>query len=164
MLKILIVSDTHGNVSLLESVVSANKTCDLVIHLGDKETDGAEVMKDYPAIAFLSVSGNCDMISFLGKSKTEGSFTAEERRIFYTHGHKFDVAAGVEYLASQAKFNKADIAFYGHTHVAFAQEKNGVLVINPGSLSNPRDGSNGTYCVMEINGKNVKYEIKEVEA
>ncbi len=161
-LKILVVSDTHGNTHLLHSVVSANRTCDLVIHLGDHYADGDEVMRDFPTIAYLCVSGNCDIGSFLNKTNTEGCFTAEKRRIFYTHGHKYNVKYGTEYLAMQAKMNKADIALFGHTHVSLVEEKSGVLVINPGSLSFPRDGSSGSYCVLEINEDKVKYEIKEV--
>lgn len=163
MLKILVVSDSHGNTELLHSVVSKNRSCDLVVHLGDNTADGTEVMKDFPTVAFLTVSGNCDMFSFSGTANTEGTFTAEERRIFYTHGHKYNVNFGIDYLVAQAKMQKADIALYGHTHVNFAEEKSGVLVINPGSISLPRDSSGGTYCVMEIDGSNVKYEIKEVE-
>ena len=77
MLKILVVSDSHGNTELLHSVVAKNRSCDLVVHLGDNTADGTEVMKDFPTVAFLTVSGNCDMFSFAGTANTEGTFTAE---------------------------------------------------------------------------------------
>ena len=64
---------------------------------------------------------------------------------------------------SNAKFNNADVVLYGHTHIACYEEKNGVVVINPGSLSSPRDGSSGTYAVIKINGKELKCEIKEID-
>ncbi len=162
-MKILVVSDSHGNTELLHKVVSQNRMCDLVIHLGDNASDGNEVMRDFPTIAFLNVTGNCDMGFVLNGVSSEGTFTAEDRRIFFTHGHKYNVNFGNDILVYQAKMKNADIALYGHTHVSFAQEKGGVLVINPGSISLPRNGSCGTYCILEICGKEVKYKICEVE-
>ena len=160
MFKILVVSDSHRNADLLRRIISENSSCELVIHLGDNASDEIEVMKDFPTKASLSVLGNCDIGYFLGKTNYEGTFTVEDRRIFYTHGHKY--YASVDMMVSQAKMKNADIVLYGHTHVSYAEEVRGVLVINPGSISLPRDGTNGTYCVIEINGANVKYEIKEV--
>lgn len=161
MFKILVVSDSHGNSELLREIVTQNSGCELVIHLGDNAADATEVMRDFPAKASLSVLGNCDMGFFLDKLNFDGTFSVEERRIFYTHGHRYN--ASVDMMVAQAKMKKADIVLYGHTHVSFAEEIRGVLVINPGSISLPRDGTGGTYCVMEIDGSNVKYEIKEVE-
>lgn len=162
-MKILVVSDSHGNTQLLHEIVGRNRTCDLVIHLGDNASDGNEVMRDFPTVAYLAVTGNCDMGFALNNLNSEGSFAAEGHRIFYTHGHKYNVNFGNDVLVYQAKMKNADIALYGHTHVALAEEKGGVLVINPGSISLPRDGSCGTYCIIEIKGKDVKYKICEVE-
>jgi len=158
-MKILIVSDSHGNTELLKNIVGMNRTCDLIIHLGDNAYDCDEIKREFPTMALLSVIGNCDLGFSLNNVNTEGSFTAEGRRIFYTHGHRY---GGVDALVYQAKMKKADIALFGHTHVNFHDTIGGVLVINPGSISLPRDGTGGTYCVMEIHDKEVKYEIKEV--
>lgn len=162
MIKILAVSDSHGDVSLLKEIVRQNQTCDMVIHLGDKYTDGEHVMSEFPTMAFLCVAGNCDFTYGFKYVKNEGTFAVEERKIFYTHGHKYNVKNGEDYLIMQAKMNNADVVLFGHSHVFTAFEKNGVTVINPGSIAFPRDGSTGTYCVIEIDGKNIKYMKKEV--
>lgn len=162
MFKILVVSDSHGNTDLLYDVISRNRTVDLVIHLGDHSADANEVMGDFPSIAHFTVAGNCDIGHYLNNTNYDGCFKIEERRVFYTHGHKYNVKYGTELLVKQVKMKDADIALFGHTHVSMSEEKDGVLVINPGSLSSPRDGTVGTYCIMEIDGKNVKYDIKEV--
>ena len=162
-MKILVVSDTHGDVELLYDIVSKHRLgTDLVIHLGDNFPDAESVMRDFPTIAFLGTIGNCDFPFMCSNAKYEGSFGVEGKRIFYTHGHKYNVKYGLDYLVSNAKFKGCDIALYGHSHVSFAEEVNGVLVINPGSLSRPRDNTNGTYCLLEINDKNVEYKILEV--
>ncbi|MBE6681512.1 MAG: metallophosphoesterase [Ruminococcaceae bacterium] len=163
-MKILVVSDTHGDTELLYSIVSKYRAnTDLVIHLGDNLKDINEVMRDFPTIAKLGVLGNCDFASMYLDPVSEGCFTAEKRRIFYTHGHKYHVDYGSERLAANAKYKGADIVLYGHTHVALCKEQNGVLVINPGSLSRPRDNTNGTYVRLEVSGSDVKYDIIEVE-
>ncbi len=163
-MKILVVSDTHKDIDRLRDVVSRNRQgLDLVIHLGDNEDDGITVMKDFREIAFLSVLGNCDYHSFSMNAKYEGAFTAEGRRIFYAHGHKHSVKSSVVSIVSNAKLKGCDIVLFGHSHIAFSEMRpDGVLVLNPGSLAFPRDGSKGTYAILEIKNKDVKYEILEV--
>lgn len=162
-MRIIVVSDSHGDVDLLHDIVSRNRgNCDLVIHLGDNLKDINEVMRDFPMIAKLGVLGNCDFASMYLDARIEGTFSVEGKRIFYTHGHKYNVGFGIEYLVSNAKFNNCNIALYGHTHVAVCEECNGVLVINPGSISRPRDGSGGTYAIIDINDGKVYYSIEEV--
>lgn len=164
IMKLLVFSDTHGSTDVLHDIISRNKlNCDIVIHLGDNLRDAQEVMCDFPEIAFLGVLGNCDYPLLYANEKYEGAFTAENRRLFYTHGHKFNVNYGIEYLVSNAKFNNADIALYGHTHVAMCKEMSGITVINPGSLSLPRDRSNGTYACIEILREKTVCRIVEVE-
>lgn len=163
-MKILVFSDTHGDISVMREIIQKNQhDTDLVIHLGDHLKDLQCVMLDFPNIANLGVLGNCDFASVYQNAGYEGCFNAEKIRIFYTHGHKFDVKFGHDYIISRARFNKADIVLYGHTHIAFFDEKNGVTVINPGSLSCPRDNSNGTYAVLKINRDKLKCEIVEIE-
>ncbi|MDU5587891.1 MAG: metallophosphoesterase family protein, partial [Finegoldia magna] len=39
-----------------------------------------------------------------------------------------------------AKANNCDIVITGHTHVKVLEEKDGVILLNPGSPSIPKDG------------------------
>lgn len=163
-MKILVVSDSHGDTDLLYDIVSRNRLwADLVIHLGDNLKDINEVMRDFPTIAHLGVLGNCDFASMYIEPRSEGTFTAERRKIFYTHGHKYNVNYGLEYLVSNAKLKECNVVLYGHTHVSLCQEINGVLVVNPGSISRPRDGGGGSYARLEINDDNISCKIIEVE-
>ena len=155
-MNILVFSDTHGDIEYMRDIISSKRMeTDLVIHLGDNLKDANEVMSDFPTIAFLGVLGNCDFASMHVGAKYDGTFKADTKKIFYTHGH--------EYLVSNAKFNGCNVALYGHTHVAFCEEINGVMVINPGSLTNPRDGSRGTYASIAIDGDKMNCKIVEVD-
>ena len=74
-MKILVFSDTHGDVSLMKDVVSRNRyDTDLVIHLGDHLKDLQSVMMDYPTIASIGVLGNCDFASMHPGAQFEGVF------------------------------------------------------------------------------------------
>ena len=56
-----------------------------------------------------------------------------------------------EYIFEEGQARKADIVMYGHTHRPFFEQKDGITVLNPGSLSFPRqEGRKGSYMIMEI--------------
>ena len=163
-MKILVVSDSHGSRELLNSIVLKHKdSIDLMIHLGDNLVDGIDVSRSFPTVAFLGVLGNCDYASMYADAHYEGSFLAEGVRIFYTHGHKYNVDYGIEFLALNAKLKGASIALYGHTHVAKICDSMGITVINPGSISRPRDNSGGSYAIIDIKDSKTSYKIYEVQ-
>ena len=53
-MKILLVSDTHGNNVALDALVKKYPNMDLYLHCGDSESD------EYSIYPFRSVKGNCD--------------------------------------------------------------------------------------------------------
>ena len=60
------------------------------------------------------------------------------------------MAAGVEHLIKEAFGRGADIVMFGHTHYPMIRREGGLTVINPGSLSYPRqEGRRPSYIVME---------------
>ena len=44
---------------------------------------------------------------------------------------------------------KGDILIHGHTHVLKAEQKEGYILLNPGSVSIPKEGNPPTYAVLE---------------
>lgn len=58
-----------------------------------------------------------------------------------------------------ANQNGCDIAIYGHSHKAFIEEINGVLVINPGSLLRSRDGRGISYIVLTLDKNQVDAKL-----
>ena len=91
-MRILVVSDTHKNVNSLRTILLAQPTAELVIHLGDGEDDVALLKPSFPEKMFLQVRGNCDWGSNLPDF---GTYTAEGVKIFYTHGHLYGVKSGL---------------------------------------------------------------------
>ena len=67
---------------------------------------------------------------------------AGERAIYATHGHVYNE----NHLPP---LKPGDVLLHGHTHVLRAEEKDGLLVLNPGSTSIPKEGNPPTYATLE---------------
>lgn len=79
------------------------------------------------------------------------------------HGHCHFVSLGLRDLAETARANGCSVAMFGHTHRPLIEESGGITVINPGSLSFPRqDGRRPSYIVMEAEGGRASYEIRYI--
>ena len=146
-MKVLIVSDTHGRDSKLEEAVLAERPFDYLIHCGDVEGREffIEALAECPCTI---VAGNNDFFSDLPR---EQEIELAGRKVLVTHGHYYGVSMDVYGLADEARSRNCEIAMFGHTHRPVTERKNGVLLINPGSLSYPRqEGRKPSYVVMNI--------------
>ena len=157
-MKILIVSDTHGHEENLERVVEKVGKIDCLLHLGDVEgqEDYIEALVSCPVHI---VAGNNDFFSELPR---EIVVTIGDYRILMTHGHYYGVSMGHEEIVEKTKAKDCQAVIYGHTHRPVVEEEDGILVINPGSLTFPRQqGRRPSYAVMDVEeGKDLQVEIK----
>ncbi len=148
-MKILVVSDTHRKHDNLQFVIDKEKPLDMLIHLGDAE--GSEQWIPEWAgegCKMAMVLGNND---FFSRLERELEMEIGPHRALLTHGHYYGVSMGPEGLADEAKSRGCDIAMYGHTHKPFLEKVNGVTVLNPGSLSYPRqEGRRPSYMVITV--------------
>lgn len=131
-MRILVVSDTHGNERNLRQALLSQPTAEIVIHLGDGDEELERVKRSFPEKMFLQARGNCDWGSNL---PNQGEYTAEGVKIFYTHGHLYGVKSGLYQAVCAARERKARVLLYGHTHQAVTDYEDGLYIMNPGSLS-----------------------------
>ena len=148
-MKILVVSDTHRKDDNLKLVLSEECPLDMLIHLGDAE--GSEhFIPDWvnPECRMEMVLGNNDFFSRLDR---EREIDIAGHKAFITHGHYYGVSMGPEGLVDESKSRGCDIAMYGHTHRPFLDVIDGVTVLNPGSLSYPRqEGRRPSYMIIHV--------------
>lgn len=150
-MRILIVSDTHRRDGNLKTVIEKTAPFDMMIHLGD--TEGSEeyfkewVNNDNCVIHV--VRGNND---FFSMSEREKEISIGRYRALLTHGHMYGVSLGTEGIKDEARSRKVNIAMFGHTHKPCLEYcPDGLVVLNPGSLSYPRqDGRKPSYMIMEL--------------
>lgn len=146
-MRVLIVSDTHGRHGGLDRALQEAGNIDMLIHLGDVE--GGETYID--AVADCEkhiIRGNNDFFSELPR---EEEFCIGSHKVFITHGHAYYVSLDPEYIREEGKARGAEIVMFGHTHRPFFEDDNGIIVLNPGSLSFPRqEGRKGSYMILEM--------------
>ncbi|BEU87712.1 metallophosphoesterase [Selenomonas sp. TAMA-11512] len=150
-MKIGIMSDSHNNRYAVEWAVARAGDVDLWLHAGDCVPD-ATYLGLLSSVTVENVAGNTDWPD--GKTPDDLVVEAEGHRIFLTHGHIYGVRSTLEMLVDAAEREGADIAVYGHTHVVLQELIQGsggeVLVINPGSISQPRDGKPPAFMIMTL--------------
>lgn len=150
-MKILIVSDTHRRDGNLLEVIEKTAPFDMMIHLGD--TEGSEAyFKDWIKNEFCVVHvvrGNND---FFSHTEAEKEISIGKYRAFLCHGHMYGVSLGTENIKEEARSRKVNIVMFGHTHKPYLEYcSDGLVVLNPGSLSYPRqDGRHPSFMIMEI--------------
>ena len=146
-MRVLIVSDTHGHEENLERILTEKGPFQHLIHLGDVEgqEDYIEVIAGCPVHI---VAGNNDFFSDLPR---EEDFWIKNYHIFITHGHYYGVSLGPEGIIGEGRDRGVDIVMFGHTHQPYLHYVKDLTVLNPGSLSFPRqDGRRPSYIMMEI--------------
>ena len=145
MTTIVVLSDTHGNRRDIDTLFPIMEESDYIIHLGDTSQDGNYIRAKFPQKTYL-INGNCDLAK---SGEDELTLQIEGVKIFACHGHIYSVKGTTKKLVSRAKELSCGLALYGHTHSASEQEIDGVLTVNPGTMSRY---SHKSYCYLVING------------
>ena len=169
-MKILIVSDSHRISANLKIAITREKP-DMFIHLGDIEDDAKTVAlwAGAPETPCIFIKGNCDSYSGnTGDLRDIAVFPLKGHKFYCCHGHRQLVNYNLTGLCLDAAAQDCDIALFGHTHVPYdnwgdsvkeyCKSYNeadpyvsaGIRVLNPGSISLPRGGSQKSYMVMEM--------------
>ena len=161
-MKFLIASDLHGSVTACQRLLDAfrREGADRLILLGDilyhgPRNDLPEGYAPKEVIALLSpladrilaVRGNCDtevdqMVLPFPILADYAVMPVGERLMYLTHGHKY----GED---SPPPLAKGDILLQGHTHVAGIRKKEDFVLLNPGSLSIPKENTPKGYILLE---------------
>lgn len=155
----LIISDTHG---LTEEVVRVSNSfpSDITFHCGDFCVEKSLV----PFSNMTLVKGNCD---FDPSVPDEQIVEWEGIRFFITHGHLYNVNQSLLNLTYRAKELKADVALFGHTHYPLCTENDGLILVNPGSLKEPRGYSVPSFVRLYVEtteqGKKLTFKYNDVD-
>ena len=156
-MRIVAFSDTHHNISRAERVINNIPGITGVIHCGDVLPDAEELKSDFSNIDFYTVPGNCDL--FQGES--EKLIEIEGKKIFITHGHRYNVKTEVELeyptIRDRGRELGAELVIFGHTHIPYNRNWGDIIVMNPGSIK-----YEGTYGVIEVDNGKLKTAILNI--
>jgi uncharacterized protein len=171
----MFASDIHGSAYFCEKMIAAyqEERADKLIILGDLLYHGPrnDLPKDYApkkVIAMLNaikeelcvVRGNCDaevdqMVLEFPIMADYAILYWEDRMIYASHGHQYSTD-------NLPPLKEGDVFIQGHTHVLMAKEENKKILLNPGSISLPKENNEQTYGIMEQGEfliKNFKHEV-----
>lgn len=162
-MKVLVMSDTHGHIEHAKQIIEELLPMGVktVLHCGDYVSDARLIQKFYPELTVYSVYGNCD-VGFGGAYSEV--VTLENVNIFMCHGHKYGVKwDDYDELVIDANAYDATVAVCGHSHRAFLERIQGVVVMNPGSLTLPRDSKYPSYGILELeNGRVLGARVMQI--
>jgi len=152
-MKIMVVSDTHGNYLAPLTCLDENSGVDLIVHLGDEISDG-RMLSSLTRIPVILVPGNCDPEA---REPRELCGVFDGQKIFMTHGDIYRVKNGLNALIRKAASENASVILFGHTHIPLVQQEEGRLLVNPGTLM--AGCRNKSYALLTVTKKSVTAEI-----
>ncbi len=107
-------------------------------------------------------------VRILESCKAEYVLEADGCRIGIFHGTPGDPLEGRLYpdtfIRNSEKYSQYDIVILGHTHCRMVREEGNTLVMNPGSLGQPRDGKGCSFAVMDTQLRNIKFHTVEFDS
>jgi uncharacterized protein len=163
-MKLFFISDIHGSLHYLKIAIECyhRENANNIILLGDALYHGprnplpkdynpqevAKLLNEY-GNRIIAVRGNCDsevdqMLIEYPMMSDYSIVLHENRRIFLTHGHLHNPE-------NLPRLCEGDVFAYGHTHISLLEKKEGIYVINPGSVSLPKDNNPNSYGILENN-------------
>ena len=163
-----VISDVHGNAENLEKALNVAdvNNADFLIFLGDFLNHGPRnglpsvydpmyIVKLLNSVKekIIAVRGNCDSevdsaVLEFPIDATYNTLVINGRKAFMTHGHRYD-ETDAEFIG----LSEGDIFMSGHTHCpVLKKNRSGIYVLNPGSITFPRGGSDKSMAVIDENG------------
>lgn len=156
-----LISDTHipHRAKILpQNVIDAFSDVDLILHAGDLTS--LRVIEELEQLApVMAVQGNMDRANGIDLPKAK-IIEVEDLKIGVIHGEVYP-RADSDQLLYLAKELGADILVSGHSHQPKIEQRDGVLLLNPGSPIVPRLADR-TVMLLEINGKEVDVEVVKI--
>jgi hypothetical protein len=136
-MKILVISDSHGNVASLKHVVGFAKNIKVgaVIHCGDWNTLEAVETVLSVGIPLYTVLGNADIRpEVIEKLKTKSEMFSEDYIKFEIGGRKIGVTHRPFDVKKFFAGEKLDVIFHGHWHQKDHKKIDGVRVVRPTAI------------------------------
>ena len=136
-MKYLVVSDIHGALSGAEAIKNAYDfhTPDYILCLGDILYHGPrnDLPLDYAPKKVIPIMNDFKTKLICVKGNCDGEVM--------THGHTYTPS-------NPQALNTNDCFLSGHTHVPTAYQENGIYLLNPGSISLPKENHPRTYAIL----------------
>lgn len=139
-IKVLVVSDSHGDVENMCRAVELVRP-QMLLHLGDGWYDAETLAQRYPELPIEKVPGNCD---YRRTESAERVVLIADKLVLLCHGHTLGVKTNLSMVLRAAQERGADAVLFGHTHKPFVDIRAGIVMLNPGSIGSYSRPTYGT--------------------
>lgn len=151
-MRIGVISDTHG--LLRPEALAALQGSELILHAGD--IGSAAVLEQLAAIAPLAaIRGNNDTEAW--------ALAVPETRTVEAGGKRFYLLHDLKALAVDPATTGVDVVVAGHSHKPLAEQREGVLYLNPGSAGPRRWRLPITLSRLRIDGGRIEHELVHLD-
>ena len=161
-MKYMFASDVHGSAYYCRKMLEAFELekADRLVLLGDLLYHGPrnDLPKEYAPKEVISmlnrmrnkiyaVRRNCEaevdqMVLEFPVMADYCILAIDGKTLYATHGHVYNTS-------NLPPMQDGDVLVHGHTHVLKAEQMEGYIWLNPGSVSIPKEGNPPTYAVLE---------------
>lgn len=148
-----VISDTHG--LMRPSALAALEGVDLIVHAGD--VGRAEILQQLEALApTVAVRGNVDTSPW-GRTLPATETVEVRGRLLYVLHDRAD-------LDLDPRAGGLAAVIYGHSHRPEAEERNGVLYLNPGSAGPRRFSLPVGLAILEVSADAIAWRFVDLPA
>lgn len=157
MTKVGLISDTHIPTRAKQlpakiKEVFTNHEVKIILHAGD-HVDETVVNKLNKVATVKAVKGNMDYNVDFPRYR---SLEVDGVAIGLYHGGEIRPPGDIQQLQQFAKDREVKILVTGHTHTFFMEKKEGILVVNPGSPTNPQLRREGSFAILDPATKDIQ--------
>ena len=157
-MRIGVISDTHGYLD--ERALALLRGVDHLLHAGDIGDDG--IIRELACLAPITVvRGNNDRSGPTSEYPEEQVVELAGRRIYLTHQVKLPRRDDDSQLA-EFRASDYDIVVFGHSHIAYQQWWEKVLLFNPGAAGKRRFKVIPSVGILSLEPDNVRAEVLEL--
>lgn len=157
-MRVGVLSDTHipsRAPGIPSRVAEAFEGVDLILHAGDVSVRAA--LDDLAALAPVhAVAGNIDDASLQAALPVQLRLDIGGVTVGMVHDSGPSKGRRER---MRRRFPGARVVVYGHSHMPVVEDRDGLMLLNPGSACDPRQAKVPTVAILEIAGGDVSAEL-----
>ncbi|MHA2407655.1 MAG: metallophosphoesterase family protein, partial [Candidatus Ranarchaeia archaeon] len=174
---LIFAGDAVGYGASPNEVISELKQQEIIACMGNHDFAVISLKTDWfneyavKAIRWTNKTLTVDSKSWLANLPSRKEFNIGSIRVGLVHGSPrkplyeyVTPDTPISQLESHREEMDVDILILGHTHIPFIQKLPGGIILNPGSVGQPRDGDpRASYIILEIDEDEVQAQIHRIK-
>ena len=170
-MRIGVISDTHGSLKAFQQVLGYLADVDLLVHAGDVLYHGPRnpLPEGYNPAGLAEILSNLELPVLLVKGNVDADvddwvlpyplppyvlIQNGPQRIVAYHGYQH---SSEEEMVGFARRFGAHMLIFGHIHLPVLERRNGIILLNPGSVALPKQESKEpTFAIIEEDGVEIR--------